>query len=285
MAVTGVVAGTTAAMIGVAAAGIGATMYSSMSASGSAADATQEQANAASSSLALQKYEFDQQRADMQPWMASAGNNLNRMNAATAPGGSLDPTATYGMAEYLNSPEYKNMMLQMQQSTGATQAGSAAAGNYGSGNMANALQSNAANIASQGYSTGLNDWQNQRALNYNMLAGLSNPNVVMQVGNAGNTMAANAGAQQIGAAQGIAGTMMQGSQNQQNAYGNIGNQLMGAYGAYNQNQLWLDYQNGGGGGGYSGMWGADTNLSGSSPQPSLNIPSGGYTPNLGSWGD
>lgn len=234
---------TTAVAIGVGVASIGMAAYSSMSASSSAAAATQEQANAASSSLALQKYEFDRQRADMMPWMISAGNNLNRMNAATAPGGSLDPTATYGMAQYLNSPEYQNMMLQMQQSTGSTQAGAAAAGNYGSGNMANALQRNSANIASQGYSTGLNDWQNQRALNYNMLAGLSNPNVVMQVGNAGNTMAANAGSQQIGAAQGIAGTMMQGYQNSNNAMSNVGNQLMGAYGAYNQNQMYQNYLN------------------------------------------
>ena len=249
---------------------------------GSSSDQANAQLQAQMSAQQLQWKEFQQAQQNMAPWVQSGASNLNRLNTAMQTGGPLDPMAQYTMQNYLASPEYQVMQQQMQQSTGATQAGAAAAGNYGSGNMANALQRNAANIGMQGYTTGLQDWQNQRNTGYNMLAGLANPQAAQQISQMGINTGQNIGNQQMQLGANLANTMQQGYQNQQNAYGNISNQLMGAYGAYQQNQMYQNYQDGGG---YSGMWGADTSLSSSFPQPTLNVGSGGYTPDLGSWGD
>ena len=168
--------------------------------------AANTQAQATRDASQIQMDMFNRQVDIMKPWTDSGASNLNRLNTAMQSGNQLDPSKRYGMADFQGSPEYQVMMQQIKDSSSATQAGAAAAGLYGSGNMATALQKNAANIALQGYGTGLQDYQAQNTLAYNQLAGLANPSAAQQVAtyagntgvNVGNNMISGAAAQASG---------------------------------------------------------------------------------------
>lgn len=197
-------------------------------ATGLTEDPAKVQKDAQQASLDWQKQMFNQTQANMAPFLQSGTSNLGTLNALMQPGQAFSPTATYGMSQFQASPEYQVMMQQMNNATAGMGAGAAAAGNFGSGNMATALQQNAANIGLQGYTSGLNDWNAQRATGFNMLAGLANPNAAQQMGNFAMQSGVNQGnTMQTGAANQLAARSQQYNQgmNTLGAASNIGKSI------------------------------------------------------------
>ncbi len=84
--------------------------------------------------------------------------------------GSLGPQyiKTYGMSDYLNSPEYQLQLLAQKKFADSLGGKLSATGGYGSGTAANQLQQNALDSALAGYQTGLSDYSSQNINNFNI---------------------------------------------------------------------------------------------------------------------
>jgi len=198
-------------------------------------DATVKAANQAN---ATQMSMFDTTQQNMAPYLQQGLQYQNQL-ASQMPG----LTQQYGYSQYLNSPEYMNAMQTAQTGQQNMLAQGAATGMLGSGNMASGLQSNALNTAQQGYSQGLSDYWGQNQNVYNMLSPLSA---------AGQNAAAGLGGMSQQSANALSNNTMAGgaaqTASQQNtlntlstAGNQVGNQIMGAIGNANQNNLYQQY--------------------------------------------
>lgn len=148
----------------------------------SAADTQTNAANAANA----------QQRADQAPWLAAGGKAVGQLSTDTSPGGKYNTPFSMSMAQ--NSDAEKYAQSQAMQ---ASQNSAAARGGLINTNENQALQTNAAGIASQYQNQAFNQWlqTNQQQLNAQQsLAGLgqSSASNVAQTGAALTTGAANA---------------------------------------------------------------------------------------------
>lgn len=156
----------------------------------SGSDAAAAQALLAMQSLKLQKQQYANAQAQMAPWVQSGQTNLGMLNALMQPGGQLDPTKRFSMTDFQADPGYA---WRQQQGAKAIMAAGAAglpgAPAYGSGNMAVALQNMGQNLASQEYDNAYNRWAGQRGTEFNMLAGLANPNAAQQLSGMGMNFA------------------------------------------------------------------------------------------------
>ena len=200
-------------------------------------------------SILEQQREFDAAQAIQRPWVDAGTTAINSVSSGTQPGGRFYQTpqlSNYSMADFQNSPEYQLMLTQQQNILDANRAGAAANGSFGSGNQKVALQrlagQNAESYFQQGYNNNLTEYNanvNAFGMDYNRLAGLAG---------IGQTSAGQVASQGIQTGQGIANTLGnygnqvgQNYQNIGNAMGGMQNQLMGAYGAYNQNNMYQSY--------------------------------------------
>ncbi len=152
----------------------------------------------ANNSLGLQNTVYNQNVARAQPYSDIGSAAKSYMQAAT-PGwttpynyqtynqgpeqqsinslmGSLGPQyiKTYGMSDYLNSPEYQLQLLAQKKYAENLGGQLSATGGYGSGTAANQLQQNALDSALAGYQTGLNDYTNQNLNNFNIQSQINN---------------------------------------------------------------------------------------------------------------
>lgn len=102
------------------AAGIGAagSIASSAMQSGAAEDAANTQANAAKSAQALQKQEFDQTQANLQPWMTAGQSALSQIQTlfGLGPGGNGTPNTAAMQSALQNYPGYQFAQQQGLQS-------------------------------------------------------------------------------------------------------------------------------------------------------------------------
>lgn len=154
-------------------------------------------------------------------------------------GGELNPLQYFTTEDWMNSPEYAAQQAAIDENLNALRAQYAAGGMYGSGNMASALQGAnvQGNLAAMGQSR--QAWENERTRAYNTLAGMANPMGAQQISSMYGTYGANMS--------NLATNPNVGSLGAANTWGgainNLSNQAMGAYGAYNQNQLMNNYLN------------------------------------------
>ena len=154
-----------------------------------------------------------------------------------APGG-LNPDWRFSTEDWKNSPEYEVYNnardAALTRSQDALMAQGAASGMYGSGTMANALAQNMGQLYAQYDPQSLAAAQQsaigQRNTQYNMMAGMSNPQGAQQVAgyagqygqNAGQNMLAAGNAQaagQVGSANAWGNAMTSGVNQVANAYG------------------------------------------------------------------
>ena len=174
---------------GIAAAGGLASGLIGSSASKSAAS---KQAAAAQAATDLQRQEFQQTQANMQPWMQAGGNALAQWQKAMGIGGTgqMDPSVL------TSSPGYQ---FQMGQGTQAVNNAASAHGGVNSGNTLKALTQYGQGLAN-------NTWQQY----LQQLQGMSNTglNAAGSLGNFGAGYASNAGnTMMAGANASAAGTM------------------------------------------------------------------------------
>ena len=240
--------------VGVIGAAVIGGVASSMAAgtqAGAATQAANTTAGATNHATDIQYQEFQAQQALMQPFVQSGTTNLNALNAAVAPGGQIDPSKRFTTADWQNSPEYaaynNAQAAAGTDSTNALKASAAASGNYGGGSMANQLQTNLANLYAQYQPASLQasqaNWNAANTQQFNQMSALANPNAAQQTANYAGQYGTQAGNNAITAGNAIAQGQMQSGQIQGQNINNIGNQVMGGIGAYNQNSLYQYGQN------------------------------------------
>lgn len=180
--------------------------YSANRSSAAGKDAARAQQRASDAATAEQARQFDQTRADMQPWMEAGGWALGQQRDFL--------NGNYGQA--LNSPFYK---AALEEGFKGLDAGAAASGNLWGGGMDADRMRLGQNLAS-----------NQLGTYYNALAGMSNTGqtTANQLGGYGQAYANQYGQNAMNAADARASSYM----NSANAWSNFGNQAVGAFSAY-----------------------------------------------------
>lgn len=212
-----------AAIIGGAVVGAGASIYSSNKASNA-------QQDAANNATGLQKYQYDQTRADQQPYRDAGYGALNKLQSMlglsgdkTAPGyGSLSTPFTG--ASVTTDPGYQ---FGLTQGTQAANRAANAQGRQYSGATLKALSRYGDDYATTKFDDAFNRNQSQNNQLYNQLAGVSGTGQIAtnQVGAYGQQTANNIG--NIG----ISNANAQGANSiaQGNIFGNSVNQGLSAW--------------------------------------------------------
>lgn len=196
--------------------------------------AGESQAQAANNAANLQYQMFQQQQANMQPWLQTGKGALTQLGTLTGPGGSMSqmPTAQDILTQL--SPNYQ---FQLQQGLGQAQNMGNSVGGLVSGNEMQGLNQFAQNFAGNAYQNAFNNYQTAQGNIFNRLANIANmgANAGTGIMGAGMNTAANMGNfQTSGAAAQAAGNVgMANALNQ--GLGNIGNMYllskMGVFGA------------------------------------------------------
>lgn len=204
-------------------------------------DAASQYSDASAYANQLQYQMYQQNRADMMPWLTAGTGAVNQLSSLMQPGGQLYQTDfTPAMFKAGIDPAYN---WDVSQGINALTAKSAAAGNYGSGNLGTALVDYGQNMASNEYQNAYNRWMiGQNAL-YNRLAGISGTGQTQSqaLGNLGYNTASTMGANQLSGASALGAGQVGAANAWSGGLTNLGNQAMSGLGLYmnNQNQLAL----------------------------------------------
>jgi len=222
-------------VLGVVGAGITANASDTASsrAAGSAADAN-----------ALQKYEYDTNLANQQPWLTAGTNAVNTLSAGLQPGGQFTTTPQFDPSKITQDPGYA---FRTQAGVNTLNASGAAAGNLGSGNIGVALNNYGQQAGSQEYQNAYQRAMDQYNLQlnsqntiFNRLSGVAGTGQTSanQIGAAGQNYASSVGNNLMTSA-GMQGQYgMQGANAIAGGISGVTNQLMGGLQAYNyQNNL------------------------------------------------
>lgn len=197
-------------------------------ASKSAAD---KQSDASGESIALQREQYDQTRADQAPWRQAGERSLAQLNALMQPGGQL--TGRFDGSNVANEPGYA---FGMTQGMRAVDNSASARGGIG-GAALKAGTRYAQDYAGTKYNDAFNRWNTENTGTYNRLANIAGlgQQSVAQVGAAGQNFANQAGGAMIGAGNAQAANAL----NQGNIYGNA----LSQWGAYGSRQTSTPYGN------------------------------------------
>ena len=167
------------------------------------------QADAMNNATRLQQTMWQQEQANLAPWLTSGRNAMAGLNQfmGVNPDGTVNYNAP-GMSQYPTqafsaSPDYQYILGQAQE---ATQNKASAAGGVFSGNTLSALQENAAGLASSDYNQWLNNWQNYQGNTFGRLNAMSGAglNAAAGTANLGATTAGQIGNNMVGGANAMA---------------------------------------------------------------------------------
>lgn len=232
---------TAAAIIGAGALSAGASAFGASEQAGAATNASQAQLQATQESIAAQKYFFNQEKGELQPFVNEGTGASGELNSLLG----LNPSGAAGAQQTLeNLPGYKFTLGQAEQaqSTGITARGLGL-----SGAQTRGAADYASGVASQNYNSYVGNLFNLLGLGENAAAGVGTGAIATGagVGNAavqgGNAIAAG----DIGSATAIAG----GFSGVGSAFGNAASQ----YAGYNTYQNIIN-GGGGGSGGSASSW-------------------------------
>lgn len=194
---------------------VGSLIGSNQSAN-AAKDAASLQSAAANQAAATTKEQYEQNRADMMPWLQAGQAGLGRLsdylgtsgNTGAEGYGSL--TKPFTMADYQADPGYQFRLAEGQKALDRT---SSSKGSYFSGNQLKAAQNYGQQAASQEFGSAYGRFRDTQNDIYNRLAGISGTGQVSatnlgaqgaaatnNVGNYLTSGAAAQGAGQVGAA-------------------------------------------------------------------------------------
>jgi len=158
---------------GAVAIGVG-TLAAGVIGSSMQADAASDAANAAAESGDLATYyqwkQYQQQRADQQPWLDAGTNAVNRLGTGLESGGEFDTVPTFTAPDFsftsedlYSDPSYA---FRKQEGLDAVNASNSASGLFGSGRGYNALMTRGQDLASQEYSNAYNRAQTEYGNQY-----------------------------------------------------------------------------------------------------------------------
>lgn len=160
----------------------------------SAKDAGKMQSQAAAEAIAEQRRQFDQLRADQEPWRQAGVGALGQMTGLMAPGGEFNRNYTW--QDIASDPIFaQTYQAGLDKGTNALMRQLSAGGNRNSGAAAKALTRYASDYANQTGQDALNRIWQQQGNRYNRLAGLAGTGqaAVNQLGAAGQNYANNVG--------------------------------------------------------------------------------------------
>lgn len=154
----------------------GASLGSAAIGANASQNAAQTQAGAAAGANANTMAMFQQEQANLQPWLTSGGNaNAALQNwMGIGPGGTINQNAP-GMQQFNPSmlPNDPSYQWQLQQGQNAILNNASAMGGVFSGNTASALQNYTQGLASTDYQNALNNFNNYQNSIYSRLGGIS----------------------------------------------------------------------------------------------------------------
>lgn len=167
-------------------------------AANAANNAAHSQVNAANNATQLQQNIYNQNQANLSPYMQMGTGAGKTLASMLQPGGQL--TQSFTPADYLanRDPGYQ---FQLQQGQQALQNSQAAGNGVLSGTALKDLMAFNQNYASTGYQNAFDRWQSQNTNVYNRLAGLAGlgENAAAGAGNTGATIGANMAGSIMGA--------------------------------------------------------------------------------------
>ena len=131
--------------------------------------AAEVQVDAANKANELEKYMYDQSRADQMPWLEQGKVSLSQLASMTRPGGEL--MRTYGTEDFQADPGYQ---FRLGEATRGADRAMAARGLTNSGTALRELSRVNQGMASDEFQNAYNRWMQQRLNQYNMLSGLAN---------------------------------------------------------------------------------------------------------------
>jgi hypothetical protein len=208
----------------------GASLLGGAIASDAAGDTADSQERSAQAATALQREQWQQQRADNAPRMEAGNRSLARLQELLGISGAGGGRRPLTGADVMAEPGYQFGLQQGQQ---ALDRQATARGMRNSGAALMAAQRYGTDYGTTTYNDAWNRMQGERTNEFNQLASVADMGQTAsnQVGAAGSQFANAAGNNLMGAAnaQGAAGIA------QANIWGNTGNQLAGWY-ANNQNR-------------------------------------------------
>jgi hypothetical protein len=177
---------------GMAIAGLAGAVISS----NAAQSAAQTQADAAGAASQVQQTQFQQQQANLAPWVAAGTGALNTLQQGLAPGGEFNKPFT--MADFQQDP---GMNFQKQQGAAAIGAQGAAAGKTFAPGTTAALEAQNQGLAATSYQNAFANYMGQEGRVLGATQSLANvgQTATGQLNAAGGTMAANVGSNIIGA--------------------------------------------------------------------------------------
>lgn len=236
---------------GYAAAAVGTVVAGSMAsdAAGNAADA---QSQSAANSVAEQRRQYDQTRADQAPFMATgvAGNarlsDLLGLSGNTSASGYGSLTNKFTSQDLANDPVYNSgLQFGLDQGTGAINQRALQSGSYDSGATLKALSNYANDYGSTKANDAYNRFNTDQSNVYNRLAGISGAGqtATNQVQAAGTNMANQVSNSLTDQGNARSAGIIGGA----NAWGNTASGLNGIYQNYNSNQMLQQLLNGSGG--------------------------------------
>lgn len=185
-------------------------------------NATEAETNAANQANATQTSQFNQTRADQQPFINSGIGALNQLNQQMP-----DLTRSFSMADFRADPGYQ---FAMDQGNSAIQRSSAARGTLG-GDTLKSMQGFSQGLADQQYQTARTNFTNDQTNRFNKLSSMvgTGQGATNQVQAAGTNTANNISSNQLGTGNAIAANNI--------AQGNAATNALGT-----GMNTWMNYQ-------------------------------------------
>lgn len=196
-----------------------------------ARDAAQKQSDAANAASNLQHQQFEEQRADQQPWRQAGAQALSQLQ---------DPgfQKSFALSDFQQDPGYQ---FRMQQGQDALQRSAAARGGLNSGAFSQALTQYGQGFASNEYQNAYNRFNNDQTNRFNRLSSLAGlgQTANAQIGQAGQNYANQVGQNMMGAANAQAAAGVAGANAWGNSLSNMGRTGMDMY-AMDQQNTWMN---------------------------------------------
>ncbi|CAB4166105.1 hypothetical protein UFOVP839_16 [uncultured Caudovirales phage] len=194
--------------------------------SSAARDAAALSSGSADRSIALQKQMYEQNQANLAPYLAAGTNALGRIDRGMAPGGEF--SKSFSMADFTADPGYG---FRMSEGLKALDRGAAARGGLISGAALKAGERYGQDMASQEYTNAYNRYQTNRNNQLQPLQSLAGigQTTTNNLANAGSNYASNVGNIGTNAANTQANAGLTSAQGYASAYGAAGNALNNAF--------------------------------------------------------
>jgi hypothetical protein len=133
-----------------------------------ASKAANAQSRAADAAVAEQQRQYDLTRADQKPWMDAGGKAITTLGQMVQPGGEL--YRNFEASDFKVDPGYNFILQQGQQALDRRRA---AGGSFQSGSAIKEAVDYNQGMADQQYGKAYDRFNNNRAIRYNQLAGVS----------------------------------------------------------------------------------------------------------------